>query len=93
LSLSKSLLKRGKEDSGFFLGLVHYETGNYEAAINWLDQRTLKAAPQGPRAAGARYNLGRAYEQLGAVKAAQDQYLDDESPQKHGNLLRAKWLR
>ena len=40
----------------------------------------------------ARYNLARSYEQLGEFDKAIEVYRDDDSPQRAGNLLRARWL-
>ena len=47
-------------------------------------------SPPSPWTPGARYNLARCYEQLGQSSLAR-QWLesDKESPQRHGNLLRA----
>ncbi|GAG96848.1 unnamed protein product, partial [marine sediment metagenome] len=41
---------------------------------------------------GARYNLARAYEVAGQLDKARAIYLADQSPQSHGNRLRARWL-
>ena len=54
---------------------------------------TLQAAPDGPWAATAQYNLGRAYEANGQLQKAIEMYEDDDSPQRHGNLLRARRLK
>lgn len=88
----KQRIRRGKQDCSYWLGIVHYESGNYDAAVNWFDQRTLQANPQGWWTGGARYNLGRCYEMLGAPGLAVEQYIADDSPQQHGNLLRARRL-
>ena len=52
----------------------------------------LDASPDGPWTNGARYNLARCYEQMGQLDKAQQLYLIDESPQRHGNLIRARRL-
>ena len=50
--------------------------------------------PGGPWTFGARYNLARTYETLGDITRARELLNeDDDSPQKHGNWLRAKLLR
>ncbi|MCA9241794.1 MAG: hypothetical protein KDA37_16405, partial [Planctomycetales bacterium] len=43
-------------------------------------------------AAGIRYNLARAYESLGDNQRAAELLLADDSPQRHGNRLRAARL-
>ena len=54
--------------------------------------RTLQANPNGPWTGGARYNLARTYEVLGDHANARAYYEQDKSPQRHGNLLRARRL-
>ncbi|HTN75914.1 MAG TPA: hypothetical protein VL096_11735 [Pirellulaceae bacterium] len=88
----KESLRLSKRNCSYWIGLVLYEDGDYKAAIDWLDQRTLQAEPKGFWVGGARYNLGRTYEQLAAYSLAQDFYVADESPQQQGNLVRAKRL-
>ena len=61
-------------------------------AIEWLT-RTAEDSPASPWLPGARYNLARCYEELGQFDLAR-QWLqsDADSPQRHGNLLRARQL-
>jgi tetratricopeptide (TPR) repeat protein len=82
-----------KQHASYWLGLAQYDLGAYGAAIPWLKDRTLGANPQGIWTAGARYNLGRTYEALGNVEEARKLYFQSESPQRHGDLLRARLLR
>jgi hypothetical protein len=81
-----------KQSSSYFLGLVAFERGNYEAAVDYLQTRTLAASPDGPWTGGARYNLARAFEALGQIDNAVRYYRADLSAQRHGNLLRARRL-
>jgi tetratricopeptide (TPR) repeat protein len=81
-----------KQHASYWMGLSHQQQGNYEAALNWLIKRTLDKSPEGPWVAGARYNIARCYEALGETQKAIELYRIDESPQRHGNLLRAKLL-
>jgi hypothetical protein len=81
-----------KEDASYWLGLASFDRGMYPAAVDYFSQRTLSASPDGPWTAGATYNLARSYEALGQQENAVQAYRNDESPQRHGNLLRAKWL-
>jgi tetratricopeptide (TPR) repeat protein len=82
----------GKFDATYWLGLTYYEAGKPGAAIEWL-KRTVEDVPTSTWVAGGRYNLARCYEQLGQPDVAR-QWLesDKDSPQRHGNLLRAKRL-
>jgi tetratricopeptide (TPR) repeat protein len=82
-----------KADASYWLGLLSFDVGNYKVASQWLEMRTLKANPNGPWTAGARYNLARVYEALGKPAEAIELLEQDDSPQRHGNLLRARQLR
>ena len=85
-------VRRGKIDASYWLGLLTFDTRQYEVAIDYLDRRTLKADPNGPWTSGARYNLGRAYEATGQIKKAQAWLQIGPSPQEHGNRLRGRWI-
>jgi tetratricopeptide (TPR) repeat protein len=92
LETMDTMMLRAKQHASYWLGLVHYEAGNYEAAIEWLDERTIKSPLPSPWLAGARYNLARAYEALGQNDKAIALLRADDSPQRHGNLVRAARL-
>ena len=93
IAVTKIMLAATKLHATYWLGLAHYDTGNYDPAITWLKERTLDVTPDGPWTAGATYNLGRAYEAAGKIDEARSLYLLDRSHQVHGNLLRARLLR
>ena len=93
LAGSHMLATQAKQHATYWLALSHYELGNYEAAATWLQARTIDADPDGLWTEGARYNLGRTYEALGQYDKARAIYSADESPQAHGNHLRAKLLK
>jgi len=93
LAAARVFALQSKQYATYWLGLCHLATGNYEAAIVWLKDRTLGAAPDGLFTDGARYNLARAYEATGQWELAREQLLADDSPQQHGNLLRARLLK
>jgi len=84
--------RRAKGDASYWLGLLSYDRGKYEVAANWLEKRTLEATPEGPWTAGARYNLARTYEAQGKLTEAIELLKADNSPQRYGNLLRARQL-
>jgi tetratricopeptide (TPR) repeat protein len=88
-----TITRQGKFAATYWLGLTYYEAGRYDVAIEWLGERTLEVSPPSPWTSGARYNLARCYEQLGKYDLAR-RWLqtDTDSPQRHGNLLRARWL-
>jgi tetratricopeptide (TPR) repeat protein len=96
----RAILHRAKEDASYWLGLVAYERGRYRAAIEHFEKRALAAGSDettrsetGRWTAGAMYNLGRAYEALGEVDQAIKVYEQTPGAQRHGNLLRVKWLK
>ncbi len=92
--IEKLMLLRGKQDATYWCGLIAYQRGDYEAAVDYFMKRTLEAYPGGPWTGGGRYNLARAYEASGRTERAILMYgLDAFSPGYLGNLLRAKWLR
>jgi len=49
----KAVYLRAKLDAGYWLGLIAAQQGNTRAAVDYLAQRTLKAAPGGPWTHGA----------------------------------------
>ena len=86
------LMRQRKIAASFWLGLVEYEEQQWGVAQDYLRVRTLDADPSGPWSDGARYNLARTLEHTGQHEAARQLFLDDTSPQRHGNLLRAARL-
>jgi hypothetical protein len=92
LRMAQMVGARTKHHASYWLGLAQYDDGRPVAAVEWFARRTLEAFPDGPWTGGARYNLGRTYEALGKIEEAREQYFQDESPQKHGNLLRSRYL-
>lgn len=93
IALRADLARARKHSATYWLGLTYHESSNESAAIEWLAQRTMEAIPPSPWIPGARYNLARVYEDLGQWDAARKWLESDkDSPQRHGNLLRAKWI-
>lgn len=85
--------RTAKQDASYWLGLIALERQDYETAIDYFSKRTLEAYPEGPWTNGAHYNLARAYEASGKADEAIETYREVDSPQRHGNLLRARWLK
>ena len=92
LASTKFFQTQAKQHASYWLGLAQFDDGNLEAAASWFKDRSLELYPNGVWTAGARYNLARTYEALGDYERARELYLEDESPQQHGNLIRAKLL-
>jgi len=94
LDPAKQLIYRtAKADASYWLGLLSYDLGKYEVAVDWLQRRTLESFPDSTWSTGARYNLARAQEALGLLPVAIELLEEDDSPQRHGNLLRARRLK
>jgi len=89
----RALYLAAKGDASYWLGLLSYDLGKYEVAKNWLAVLTLAASPDGPWTESARYNLARTLEALGDLPAAIEVLESDDSPQRYGNLLRARQLK
>jgi len=93
LQMAKGMATGIKQSATYWLGMIHYDTGRLETAVEWLKHRTLDATDQNPWKPGARYNLARVYEAQGNLELARKTLLLDDSPQRHGNLLLARYLR
>ena len=89
----QAIYRVAKMDAGYWLALLKSAQGNHSVARHWLETQTLGSAPKGPWRNGARYNLARTYEELGELEKAIELLEADESPQRLGNLLRARRLR
>ncbi|TWU24698.1 hypothetical protein Pla144_35840 [Bythopirellula polymerisocia] len=79
-----------KYSASYWLGLLSYDLGKFEVAEDWFLRRTLEPNPDGFWTPGAQYNLARTLEQLGRTDEAITILEADQSPQRHGNLLRAR---
>jgi hypothetical protein len=88
------LWRKMKVDASYWLGLLVAHTGNYRAAEDYLKTRVLLADPGGEWQDGASYNLARIYEAIDNIPLATALYAaNTDSPDTHGNLIRARWLR
>lgn len=81
-----------KLNATYWLGLLLFDDGKYDVAAHWFGRPELndKASPW---AHGARYNLARTYEAQEKPEEAIPLLEQDESPQQHGNKLRARGLK
>jgi tetratricopeptide (TPR) repeat protein len=87
-------LQQSKQDASYWLGLVSFDEKDYPTAIEYFDRFTLADHPKGRWTSAARYNLGRVYEAQGQLDRAVVQFeSDSQTPQWHGNQLRARWLK
>jgi len=90
---ARAALEAAKQNATFWLGTMAFEERDYPVAIDYFGKRMLFEAPGGVLAQAAQYNLARAYEANGEPSKAIELYDDDDSPQRHGNRLRARRLR
>jgi hypothetical protein len=91
LALMKQNMRLIRADAAFFLALAHFESGNPQPALNWLERMPeiddeQRWEPWRP------YQMGRAWEASGEYQKAAESYLEDQSAQRHGSLLRARWM-
>ncbi len=88
----KSNMARIRTDAGFFLALAHYENANPQPALNWLDR--LPELDDDSRWEPWRsYQQGRAFEAAGKYPEAEAAYSNDQSAQKAGSRIRARWMK
>ena len=98
-------IPEAKQHASYWLGLAANERGNHSVAVDYFKVRTLEHSPDGPWTYGARYNLARTYEdqaselskqqpeEAAALRRQAIELLEkDDSPQAHGNKLRARRL-
>jgi hypothetical protein len=81
-----------KLNATYWVGLLSFDDVRFDVAAHWFGRPEL-AAGDSPWLAGARYNLARTLEAQEKFQAAIELLEGDQSPQRHGNLLRANSLR
>jgi hypothetical protein len=80
-------LRRSDQAAKLWFGQLKAETGEYKTAIDYFTEWEI------PLWRGAiDYSLARVYEAQGDLAKAIQTYREDESPQRTGNLLRARRL-
>ncbi|MEO1497251.1 MAG: hypothetical protein AAFV43_08890 [Planctomycetota bacterium] len=93
-SLAKrEIYLRAKTIATYWLGVVALERGDHQNALDWFSNRTLASPIVGWLKSGVAYGSARAYETLGEVDRAASLLESSDSPQRHGDRLRARWLR
>lgn len=87
------IYRNAKIMATYWLGLISLDMGEHRTAKRWLENKALASDAAAGIADGVRYNLARAYEGLGEIDKAIELLKADQSPQRAGNLLRAKQLQ
>jgi hypothetical protein len=89
----RKVYSAAKVAASYWVGLLLFDQGKYNLAEGWLGDPRLAAEDRGCWANGTRYNLARTYEAEGKNAEAIQLYEADDSPQRDGNRLRARWLK
>jgi hypothetical protein len=88
----RAVLADAKRDAALWIGLLSIDRGSFENGRRWLEDLLLAPEPDGPRAAAARFALALCYERLQQPGRAAELLGDPRSPQRAGNLVRARLL-
>ncbi|MGD9647454.1 MAG: hypothetical protein AB7U73_17200 [Pirellulales bacterium] len=91
-------LRAAKQSASYWLALVAYERGRFDSALEHLDNRVLIAddiadAADNPWREAGLYLKARAHERLGQIDESIKALEATSGQQRHGNLLRARWLK
>ncbi len=89
----KGFYRAAKYHTSTFLGMAQFDLGNIDAAINWLDERTLQVEGTDAWHPHATYLLARSYEIKGDTEKAIEYLKSDDVPQEAGNRIRARLLQ
>ncbi|MDX1929594.1 MAG: CDC27 family protein [Pirellulaceae bacterium] len=90
---SQMLYAVAKVDANFLLAQLHYDRGNFEATVNWLEKRILPDKRAEKWHAASSYLLARAQIEQGQNDLAEEKLIFQPSPQEPGNRLRLRILR
>ncbi|HMO92997.1 MAG TPA: CDC27 family protein [Pirellulaceae bacterium] len=91
LMIMKDQMRRIRADAAFYTALSHYENGKPDTALNWLS-RIDRIDTEGRWASASNYQMARAYEAIGEYAEANRIYRRKGSPQRYGNVIRARTL-
>jgi hypothetical protein len=89
----RRIYANAKANASYWVGLLLFDDGKFASVEDWFSNPRLAAGADGPWASGTRYNLARTCEATGKLDEAIALYERDDSPQRHGNRLRAQWLK
>ncbi len=89
----KKVYSAAKNAASYWVGLLLFDQGKFDLAEGWFGDPRLAAEAGDYWAPGTRYNLARTYEAEGKNAEAIKLYEADDSPQRDGNRLRARWLK
>ncbi len=93
LEPAKQIIYRtAKSDAAYWQALLRYDLGMPEVALNWLDRVESPVPGAEPWAGGLLYNRARCLEALDNPAEAAELLRTDQSPQRQGNLVRARQL-
>ncbi len=93
LAQAQLFYRQAKVDASFLLAQLHFDRGNYEATLDWLEKRLFPDPQARQWYASGRYLQGRALEQLGQKDKVEAAYTYQPSAQEAGNRLRLRYLR
>jgi len=88
----QAIMRQGKVVASYWLSLIQYDTGRYDLARNWFQDRILGDGLESDWDVAARYNLARSLEKLGETDKAAELYRTEGDPQAHGNRIRARLI-
>lgn len=93
LDPTKQIIYRtAKSDAAYWQALLRFDLGMPEVALNWLDRVAGPIKGSEPWAGGQLYNRSRCLEALGKPEEAAALLRTDQSPQRQGNLVRARQI-
>lgn len=91
-NIFEAVLRLIRTDSSIWLGLASFETDDFGNAKNWFGE--ISRFDKSNRWSYlANYNLARSQEALYDYKNAIESYRNIESPQKFGNIIRARLIQ
>ena len=91
-NIFEAVLRLIRTDSSIWLGLASFETDDFGNAKNWFGE--ISRFDKSNRWSYlANYNLARSQEALYDYKSAIESYRNIESPQKFGNIIRARLMQ
>jgi hypothetical protein len=82
-----------KLDSHFFLGSLQFDIGNWNASIDWMDERLLQIAGTEKWQPHAKYILARAFEQKANVGSANEKSAKNSEESSSARAQALQWLK